>query len=331
MEQAIVIGAGPCGLSAAIELKRMNIEPLILEKGSIVHSIYRYPTFLQFHSTAELLEIGNFPFMTPHDKPTRLEGLTYYRTVAERENLRIHTYETVTSLQKDGDRFTLHATDRFGRLQTYTTANVVVATGYFDHPNYLDIPGEALPKVSHYYQEAHPYAGMKVAIVGGNNSAVDAAMDLVRVGADVTVIYRQNELSRYVKSWVRPVFESMIAKEHVRMLFQANLLEIREQDIRVSVAGKEEWIANDFVFALTGFRPDRTLLEAAGVSFHEQTGGPVYNPETMESGISNLYIAGVVAAGSRANEIFIETGRFHGKLIAQSIASKADPSLFFPS
>ncbi|WNQ13044.1 YpdA family putative bacillithiol disulfide reductase [Paenibacillus aurantius] len=331
MEQAIVIGAGPCGLSAAIELKRMNIEPLILEKGSIVHSIYRYPTFLQFHSTAELLEIGNIPFMTPHDKPTRLEGLTYFRTVAERENLRIHTYETVTSLQKEGDRFTLHATDRFGRIKTYTAANVVVATGYFDHPNYLDIPGEDLPKVSHYYQEAHPYAGMKVAIVGGNNSAVDAAMDLVRVGADVTVIYRQNELSRYVKSWVRPVFESMIAKEHVRMLFHANLLEIREQDIRVSVAGKEEWIANDFVLALTGFRPDRTLLEAAGVSFHEQTGGPVYNPETMESGIPNLYIAGVVAAGSRANEIFIETGRFHGKLIAQSIASKADPSLFFPS
>ncbi|GIP31544.1 YpdA family putative bacillithiol disulfide reductase [Paenibacillus sp. J2TS4] len=323
MEQVIIIGAGPCGLSAASELKEQGLDPLIIEKGSIVDSIYRYPTFLQFHSTPELLEIGGIPFITPNEKPTRLEGLTYYRTVAERNQLRIRLYEKVLSIHSAEEGFELETEDRLGHVHSYRAKHVIVATGYFDQPNRLGVPGEDLPHVSHYYREAHPYAAMKVAIVGGNNSAVDAALELVRVGAEVTVIYRGAELSPYVKAWVRPLFESMVNKGKIRMLFSSRITEIATRYVTVETEGTTSRLDNDFVLALTGFRPDRQLLQASGVEVDEETGAPQHNPETMETNVPNLYIAGVIAAGSRANEIFIENGRFHGKSIARSIVERA--------
>ncbi|WP_040950021.1 YpdA family putative bacillithiol disulfide reductase [Gorillibacterium massiliense] len=323
MEQVIIIGAGPCGLSAAVELKNAGFDPLIIEKGSIVHSIYRYPTYLIFHSTPELLEIGGVPFVTPNEKPTRLEGLTYYRTVAERHELRIRTYETVKAIDRqENGPFIISTSDRSGRKKEYGSKAVVIATGYFDNPNMLGIPGEELDKVSHYYREAHPYAGQKVIIVGGNNSAVDAALELARGGADVTVVYRRDVLSSHVKAWTRPLFESMVAKGKIRLLLSSQLTEVREDEVVITGPGGEMRLENDAVLALTGFQPDRSLLLAAGVTLNPETGGPIYQSDTMESAVPNLYIAGVVAAGSRANEIFIETGRHHGKLIAADIISK---------
>ncbi|CAM3522915.1 YpdA family putative bacillithiol disulfide reductase [Marinicrinis lubricantis] len=324
MEQVIIIGGGPCGLSAAVECKRAGLDPLIIEKGSLVHSIYLYPTYLVFHSTPELLEIGGIPFTTPNEKPTRLEALTYYRMVAEREQLRVHTYETVVQVEGTKGAFSVHTENRFGEKQTYTAKHIVIATGYFDRPNYMDVPGENLPKVSHFYQEAHPYSGMKVAIIGGKNSAVDAALDLVRVGAEVTVIYRKSELSPSVKPWMRPLFESAAAKGRIRVLWNSQVKEITERSVIVDHEGIVETLDNDFVLALTGFRPDRSFLGKLGVHLDEENGAPEHHPETMETNVPGLYIAGVIAAGGEANAIFIENGRWHGKAIADHIRQQSE-------
>jgi len=323
MEQVIIVGAGPCGLSAAIELKRRGLNPLVIEKGSIVHSIYNYPTYMIFHSTPELLEIGDIPFTTPNEKPTRLEALQYYRTVAMRHELRIHTYETVTRIEPAGGTFRVSTETAFGEGHIYEAGHIVVATGYFDQPNRLGIPGETLPKVFSYYKEAHPYAGMKVAVIGGNNSAVDAALDLLRAGADVTVIHRGDGLSDRVKAWTRPIFESMVRKGRIQTYYRSTVKEILPRAIVIeSGNGQRHMLENDFVFSLIGYRPDRTLLKSLGVMFDEETGIPSFNPDTMETNVRGVYLAGVIAAGDDANAIFIETGRFHGGLIAEDIAKK---------
>lgn len=321
MEQVIIVGAGPCGLSAAVELKKRGIDALIIEKGTIVHSVYRYPTYMIFHSTPDLLEIGDIPFTTPLEKPSRLEGLNYYRTVASRHQLRINTFEEVTTVERTADSFCLVTQDRFGKQREYQCKHLIVATGYFDQPNRLNIPGEELSKVSSYYMEAHPYSGTKVAIIGGNNSAVDAALDLERAGAEVTVISRRAELSDRVKAWTRPIFESMMKKERIRVLFSANVTEIGQDYIKVNAAGEMISLENDFVLSLIGYRPDRTLLHSLGVGTDEETGSPQFHPDTMETNVPHLYIAGVIATGNRANAIFIENGRHHGRLIAEHIAS----------
>lgn len=322
MEKVIIIGAGPCGLSAAVELKKAGIDPLVIDKGPLVHSIYRYPTYMVFHSTPELLEIGGIPFTTPNEKPTRQEALTYYRLVAKRNQLRIRSYETVTGVERTTDGFRLTIVDRFQATKTEECERVIIATGYFDHPNRLHIPGEELPKVSSYYQEAHPYADMKVAIIGANNSAVDAALDLERAGAEVTVISRRAELSQHVKAWTRPVFESMVKKERIRLLYASVVTEIRERSIDVQTPEGLLVLDNDFVLSLIGYRPDRTLLNSLGVTIDSETGIPRFDPETMETDVPHVYIAGVIAAGNHANAIFIENGRHHGKLIAQHIAAQ---------
>lgn len=325
MEDVLIVGAGPCGLAAAIAIKRAGFEPLIIEKGSIVHSIYRYPTYMIFHSTPELLEIGGIPFATAHDKPTRQEALNYYRLVAAREQLRIHIYETVTSAQKTAEGFLVTSTDRFGETQTYACKRLVIATGYFDNPNRLGVPGEDLPKVSSFYQEAHPYVGLKVAIVGGNNSAVDAAMELERAGAEVTVICRGQELSDKVKAWTRPVFESLVKKGRIKIYFGATVEAIEERSILVNTGTDTIRLENDHVFTLIGYRPDRSFLHSLGVQTDPDSGVPIHDPETMETNVPGLYIAGVIAAGHHANAIFIENGRFHGEGIARHIASNQKP------
>ena len=273
-----------------------------------------------------MLEIGGIPFTTPNDKPTRREALQYYRDVALRRRLRINAYETAVSLERQTNGlFRVDRTDRFGAPRVYEAHSVVVATGYFDHPNMLGIPGENLLKVSHFFQEAHPYTGMKVAIIGGSNSAVDAAMELLRVGADVTLVYRGDGYSPSIKPWVRPLFESMVNKGRIRMLFRSRIVHIDERTVTVQPLeeGSESYkLDNDFVLALTGFRPERTMLTDAGVVVDPSTTIPSFNPETMETNLPGLYIAGVIAAGREANEIFIESGRHHGVLIAKHIQSR---------
>jgi thioredoxin reductase (NADPH) len=318
MEEVIIVGAGPCGLSAGVECQAAGLNPLILEKGCIVNSIYQYPTFMTFFSTPELLEIGGIPFNTEREKPTRNEALSYYRTVAQRKQLRIRTYEEVKDVERRDGYFVVHTETMHGDRRTYETRNVVIATGYFDNPNRLGIPGEDLPKVFYQFKEAHPFQGTKVAIVGGQNSAVDAAMDLQRVGADVTVVYRGEKISEKVKPWIRPLFEGLINKGKIRMLFRSRVIEIRQRSIVVETAELE----NDFVIKLIGYRPDRDFLLRIGVRVNEETTAPLFNPETMETDVPGIYIAGVIAAGREANEIFIENGRGHGALIARHIAGK---------
>ncbi|MCZ8515969.1 YpdA family putative bacillithiol disulfide reductase [Paenibacillus filicis] len=324
MEEVVIIGAGPCGLSAAIELKRQGFRPVLLEKECVVHSIYLYPTYMQFFSTPELLEIGGIPFTTPHEKPTRLEALTYYRNVAARSELDIRPYNEVVDIKtaRDGDEapFTLTVRKRSGSVYELKSKRVVVATGYFDRPNLLGIPGEELPKVSHYFREAHPYAGTKVAIIGGSNSAIDAAMELLRAGAEVTVVYRGEQYSPNIKPWVKPIFESMVAKGRISMLFRSRVIAIAEGNVTVSGPEGALAIENDFVLALTGFRPNRTLLKQAGAELTVPEELPFYDPETMETSVPGLYIAGVAASGENANEVFIETGRLHGVAIARHMA-----------
>ncbi|MGF9712852.1 YpdA family putative bacillithiol disulfide reductase [Paenibacillus naphthalenovorans] len=324
MEEVVVIGAGPCGLSAAVELQRIGLNPLVIEKECVVHSIYLYPTYMQFFSTPELLEIGGYPFSTPNDKPYRLEALNYYRNVAQRSELRIRSYETVTGITRQADgTFELTVQNKFGASDKVQTRYVVVATGYFDSPNMLGIPGEDLPHVSHYFREAHPYTGTRVAVIGGSNSAIDAAMELLRAGASVTVIYRGETYSSVIKPWVLPLFESMVSKGKIRMMFRSRVTHITETTITVVTDGQEQTLDNDFVLALTGFRPDRGLLTKAGAELNMEAGGvPKHDPDTMETTVPGLYIAGVAASGSNANEVFIETGRLHGGRIAAHIASK---------
>ncbi|RKD24356.1 hypothetical protein BEP19_08150 [Ammoniphilus oxalaticus] len=322
MEQALIIGAGPCGLSAAVELKKRGIDPLIIEKGCIVNSIFHYPTQMQFFTTPELLEIGEIPFMTAHEKPSRAEALNYYREVANRGELRIRNYEQVERVERGDGYFKVSSVDRFQTKHEYQARFVIVATGYFDNPNRLGVPGEELPKVTNYFKEAHPYQGMKVAIIGGKNSAVEAAMQLVRVGAEVTLIYRREAFTSSVKPWIRPLIDSMIEKGLVQVHWNSHVTEIKERSIVVDIGGRQEKIDNDAVLAMIGFHPDRKLLFSMGIELSEETGAPVHNPATMETNAPGIYIAGVIAAGNNANEIFIENGRFHGGVIAEHIKNR---------
>ncbi|OBZ17960.1 hypothetical protein A7975_05670 [Bacillus sp. FJAT-26390] len=320
MEEAIIIGAGPCGLAAAIELEKIGLHPLVIEKRNIVHSISQYPTYMHFFSTPEKLEIGDIPFTTANDKPSRLEALNYYRTAAQRHRVRVQAYEAITSITPEDGAYILEGEDRFGQKRLYKSRYVVIATGYFDHPNELGIPGEQLDKVSHFFRESHPYVGMKVAIIGGSNSAIDAALELERVGAEVTVVYRGEDYSTSIKPWVKPGFQSKVNNGLINMLFQSKVVEIGYNSITVHGPEGVRQLPNDFVLALTGFHPDRNFLNATGVTMEEE-GYPTFDQETMETNVPGIYLAGVVASRHEANEIFIESGRYHGRKIAEHIMS----------
>lgn len=319
----IIVGAGPCGLSAGVQLKKRGFHPLIIDKGCIVNSIYGFPTFMHFFSTPELLELGGLPFITQGEKPTRLEALKYYRAVADHFELDIHQYETVTRIDRRTDGFVVHTEKRDKQPASYWAECVVVATGYFDNPNLLGIPGESLQKVHHYFKEGHPYYGQKVVVIGGKNSAVEAAMELEKSGAEVTMVYRRSAFTKSVKAWVKPVIESAINKGLIRMYWNAHVKEVTQDAVLIEQEGRHMTLENDVVFALTGFVPDRSLLEGAGAEIDEETGIPAHNAETMETSVPGLYIAGVLAAGYDANTIFIENGRFHGDIIAEHIANQA--------
>lgn len=314
-EDIIIVGGGPCGLAAAIALKKINKNPLVIEKGNIVNAVYHYPTHQTFFSTSEKLEIGNIPFVTEEYKPKRNQALVYYREVVKRENVRVNAYEKVLSVEKQEDgNFKIH-TDK----DIYRCSQVVIATGYYDHPNYMNVPGEDLPKVFHYFKEAHPYFDKDVVVVGGKNSSVDATIELVKAGARVTVIYRGTSFSSSIKPWILPEFESLIRNGIVKMEFNAHMKEITPEQVIYEKEGKTIEIVNDFVFAMTGYHPDHGFLKKMGVEIDDETGRPIFDPETMETNIEGIFIAGVIAAGNNANEIFIENGRFHGEQIAKAL------------
>lgn len=313
-KDAIVIGGGPCGLSAAIELEEIGLDVLIIEKGNIVNSIYRYPTHQTFFSSSIKLSIGSIPFITAKEKPKRNDALVYYRKVAELKELSINSFETVENVMKEHDFFKVQ-TD----LETYKAKFVVVATGYYDNPNSLGVPGDSLPKVHHYFKEAHPYYGRKVVVIGGKNSAVDAAIELARAGASVTVIYRGHEYSPSVKPWILPGFDSMVRSGEIAMHFNSHVVDITHNSVTFETNGVRHSIENDTVFAMVGYHPNHELMKGMGINIDEESGRPFYDEATMESNVEGLYIAGVIAAGNNSNEIFIENGRWHGELIAKHI------------
>jgi thioredoxin reductase (NADPH) len=317
MEDVIIVGGGPCGLAAAIALQDIGKNPLIIEKGNVVNAIYKYPTHQTFFSTSEKLEIGDIPFMTEGYKPKRNQALVYYREVAKRKQLRIQSFEEVIKISKDNGVFKV-VTNK----EQYDTKYVVVATGYYDHPNYMAIPGENLSKVSHYFKEAHPYFDCDVCVIGGKNSSVDAALELVKAGARVTVLYRGESYSPSIKPWILPEFDSLVKNNIIKMEFNANITEIRETEVFYTVNNENKRMKNDFVFAMTGYHPDHTFLKEIGIDIDQTTGRPTFNQDSMETNISGVFIAGVIAAGNNANEIFIENGRFHGGLIAQAIMER---------
>lgn len=315
-EEVIIIGAGPCGLAAAIALKDMGIYPLIIEKGNVVETIYRFPTHQMFFSSSEKLEIGDTAFITENRKPVRNQALAYYRDVVKRKELRINKFEKVEKVQKQEDGRFLVKTSK----GEYTAMRIIVSTGYYDHPNYMGVPGEDLPKVFHYFKEGHPYFNCDVTVIGGKNSSVDAALELAKCGARVTVLYRGSEYSPSIKPWVLPEFESLVRSGRVLMEFNAEVDEITEDSVVYHVGNEVKTIKNDFVFAMTGYHPDHSFLMEMGIEIDAETGRPQYNPETMETNVEGIYIAGVLAAGNNANEIFIENGRFHGGMIARHLA-----------
>lgn len=321
-EQVIIIGAGPCGMSAALSLQDKGINPLLIEKGNITNSIYHYPTHQTFFSSSDRLEIGDIPFVTERKKPVRNQALAYYREVASRRKLRIHSFESVTKVMKENDQFSVNTVTMKGDKHQYQAKYVVVATGYYDQPNKMGIKGESLPHVYHYFKEAHPYYRKKVTIIGGKNSAVDAAIELHKADADVTVLYRGHTYSTSIKPWILPEFRSLVEKGSISLIFGADIIEITRDQVIYQVDGIEKQITTEFVFAMTGYQPNYPFLQDMGVTIDSLTGKPTFSEDTMETNVDNIYIAGVLAAGYNNNQIFIENGRFHGPLIAADIIKK---------
>lgn len=319
----LVIGAGPTGLACAIEAQRVGLRVALVDKGCLCNSLFHYPAHMTFFTTSELLEIGGIPFPSPNAKPTRDEALEYYRKVASHFRLDVRPYQRVERVTgADGD-FRLSLRDRFARPSSIRARKLIVATGYYDLPNTLGIPGEELPKVHHYYDDPHPFSGQDVLVIGGKNSAAIAALELWRHGARVTLVHRGPELHRHVKYWIKPDIENRIKNGEIAAHFHARVTSIDLDDVRLETPQGELRLKNDFVFALTGYHPDFEFLASLGV---EQKGAdrlPVCNPETLESNVPGIYLAGVIVAGARTNEIFIENGRFHGGVIARHLAQQA--------
>lgn len=322
----IVIGGGPTGLACAIETQRAGFSHLVIEKGCVVNSLFNYPTQLVFFTTPELLEIGDLPFVCEREKPNRQEALKYYRRVADAYKLRVNQYERVLHVTgADGDFRVETELVMTGERRSYRSKKIVIAIGYFDLPNLIGIPGEDLPKVSHYYKDAHPFYDRDVAIIGAANSAAITALDLYRHGARVTIIHRQAGLRPTIKYWILPDIENRIKNGEIKARFNTVVTEITQTTIRLRhlETGEESELPNDFVFALTGYHTDNDFLRSVGIEIDAETMKPKFNPETMESNVKGVYLAGVVTAGKETGKIFIENGRFHGGQIAKALLASA--------
>jgi len=318
----VVIGAGPTGLACAIEAQKIGLKVIVLEKGCLVNSIYHYPANMVFFTTPELLEIGDIPFNTAHQKPTRLEALEYYRRVAEHFNLHVCQYHWVKTITGEDGNFRITATDRAQGIHDFLARKIIVSTGFYDLPNLLQVPGEDLPKVLHYFREPHPYYDSDVVVVGGKNSAAEAALELWRHGARVTLVHRGADLHQNVKYWVRPDMENRIKNGEITAYFRSSVSRIGPDCVELKTPDGPVHLKNDFVFAMTGYHPDYDFLRSIGIELSPEQCRPVSDPETLESNVPGIYVAGVIVAGSRTSEIFIENGRFHGKQIAADLRAK---------
>lgn len=315
----VCIGAGPTGLACAMEAKRAGMRALVIDKGCLCNSIFNYPVNMVFFTTPELLEIGGLPMVSNGDKPTRLEALKYYRKGAEHYALDLRLYEKVLRVDGHEEAFTIVTQTVTGREERYRAKKVVVATGYYDLPNYMGVPGEHLPHVNHYYTEPHPFWNQDVVVIGGKNSAVESALDLYRNGARVTLLVRSKELGKSLKYWVKPDIENRIKAEQIQALFSTRIKEIVREGIVVeNDAGVHELKARQ-VFALTGYHPDYDFIESLGVRLDAESRRPSIDPKTLQSNVPGIYLAGVVIAGKNTGEIFIENGRFHGKQIVDAL------------
>jgi thioredoxin reductase (NADPH) len=320
----VIVGAGPCGLAAGIAARQAGLSCLLFDRGCVVSSISGYPTHMTFFSTADRLEIGGIPFTVVAERPTRREALRYYQRLALEFDLEVHQYEEVRSVRAGGSAFGVHTRTHAGIEHAYSCRNVVVATGYFDSPNRLGIPGESLPSVRHSYREPHEYFRQRCVVVGGGNSAVDAALELQRWGAAVTVVHFGEALDPNVKPWVRPEIEARLRDGDIAARFSARLAEVRPGSvlIRNQATGAVEELANDWVLVMTGYTPDGVLLRSLGVEFDAETGIPLHDPVTMETTVPGVFIAGVLTAGYNANKVFIENGRGHGQKIAAALVGR---------
>jgi thioredoxin reductase (NADPH) len=318
----LVVGAGPTGLACAIETQRAGLRTVVIDKGCLCNSLFHYPSGMTFFTTPELLEIGDMPFSSPNQKPSRNEALEYYRKVADHYRLELRQYQTVSSLTGEDGDFRVTSIDQFARQRSYVARKLILATGYYDLPNYLEVPGEELPKVLHYYNDPHPYYDQNVLVVGGKNSAAIAALDLWRHGARVTLVHRGEAMHHHVKYWILPDINNRIKNGEVTAYFSTSVDRIGEDSVDLLTPKGTVTLDNDFVFALTGYHPDFDFLAAAGVRMEGLDRCPACDPQSLESNVAGLYLAGVIVAGARTNEIFIENGRFHGRQIAQDIEAK---------
>jgi thioredoxin reductase (NADPH) len=327
VRDVIIVGAGPAGLATAIAARQLGLDYQVVEKGSVTDAIYRYPTHMTFFTTPELLEIGGMPLITPFEKPTRLEALRYYRRVAEAYQLQLALHEEVTAVTSTASghaTFEVESRGRLGQVRTRESRAVVLAMGYFDHPNRLGVPGEDLPHVSHYYHEAHPHYRQRVVVVGGKNSACETALELFRAGAHVTLVHRGETLGESVKYWVRPDIENRIRNGSIAAHFATEVVEIRPSEVVVRRKGATERQAlpAEAVLLLTGYHADADFLRRCGVEIDAESLVPRHDPHTFESNVANLFIAGGQVAGRRTGSVFIENGRFHGEQIARALAER---------
>jgi thioredoxin reductase (NADPH) len=329
VRDVLIVGAGPSGLATAIAAKQRGLDYVIVEKGILVNSIFNFPMHMVFFTTPELLEIGGVPLTTPYDKPTRLEALRYYRRVVDAFDLQISYQEEVLSIEREeahtADEEAVFAvttrTQRGVRRVRHARA-VVLAIGYYDHPNFIHVPGEDLPHVSHYYSDAHPYFQQRVVVVGGKNSAAETALELFRSGAQVTLVHRHATLGDSIKYWVRPDIENRIKEGSIPARFDTSVVEITPTAVIVERDGERDEIPAEAVFLLTGYHPDAKLMTAAGIACDPQTLAPQMNAETFETNVPNLFLAGGCSAGRNTGSIFIENGRFHGERIISVLAQR---------
>ncbi len=315
----ICIGAGPTGLATAIEAKRAGMRPLVIDKACLCNSLYRYPVNMVFFTTPELLEIGDLPLVCAAEKPTRGEALKYYRRAAEHYGLELRLYERVMGVEGKNEDFTVATKTEKGIEAKYHARKIAVATGYYDLPNLLCVPGENLPHVSHYYTEPHAFWNQDVVVIGGKNSAAEAALDLYRNGARVTLVHRNKDLGASVKYWVRPDIENRIKAGQVKALLETRVKEITTEEVVVENGAGEMRLPARQVFALTGYHPDYAFIESLGVQLDPESRKPKLHPKTLESNVPGIHLAGVVTGGRHTGEIFIENGRLHGKQIIEGL------------